>query len=169
MKPLRLLTALLVLGGLAGCYTSEKPLVSAEESVAPYAKMTFQGQDSSDTPAEFTRDGKVYRTVANDGSKLTLLLKPMENDYYVAQLSGPSTSDPNSPEQILYAYLHLDVTNKVADAYRAFGEKKDVRPGLSACKDVICIDDLNAYIDYAKEQIAAGSPPDTKFNLTVEE
>ena len=59
--------------------------------------------------------------------------------------------------------------NKVADAYRAYGTKADERPGLRACKDVICVDDLAAYLAYAKEQVAAGGKPDTSYKLTVEE
>jgi hypothetical protein len=169
MKPMRLVLAALALIGLAGCYTSEKPLVTADEAVAPYARMTFQGKDSSDTPAEFTRDGTTYVTTDNEGTKLTLLLKPVEGDYYVAQLTGPASGDPSSGDQILFAYLRIDVPNKTADAYRAFGEKKDARPGLRECKDVICVDDLAAYVAYAKEQVAAGGPPDTSYTLTVEE
>ena len=169
MKPIRLILAALALAGLTGCYTSDKPLVSTDEAVTPYAKITFQGKGADDKPAAFTRDGKAYVTVGDDGTKLVPLLKPIEGDFYVAQLTGPASSAPDSGDQILYAYLRLDVPNKIADAYRSYGEKKDARPGLRLCKDVICIDDLAAYIAYAKEQVAAGGPPDTKFTVTVEE
>ena len=162
IKPIRFLIAILAAITLAGCYTSEKPLISDDESVAPYAKMTFQGQGASDSPAEFTRDGKHYTTKDNDGTLLRLNLKP-DGDYYIAQLGGKS----GDKDQYLYGYLKLDAGAGTALAYRTFGTKDDARDGLRACNDVICIDNLDAYLAYARAA-AAANKPDTTFKFTAE-
>ncbi len=162
MKPIRLLAALSALIALAACYVTDKPLIGDADSVAPYAKMTFQGNDAGDSVSEFVRDGQHYTTTDNDGTLLTLNLKP-DGDYYVAQLGGRD----GDKDQYLYGYLKLDPAKKTALAYRTFGTKDDVRDGLSACNDVICIDSLDAYVAYAREEAATGKP-DTTFIFTAE-
>jgi hypothetical protein len=162
MKPIRLLAVLCALIALASCYVTDKPLISDAQSVAPYAKMTFQGRDAGDSAAEFTRTGRHYTTTDNDGTVLTLNLRP-DGDYYVAQLGGRD----GDKDQYLYGYLRLDPDKGIATAYRTFGTKDDARDGLRACNDVICIDSLAAYITYAKEEVASGKP-DTTFTLKVE-
>jgi len=166
MKPIRLLLAALAVVGLTACYTSDTPLISDDDAATPFAKITFKGSGADDKPAAFTRDGKVYVTAGEDGEKVFLRLKPVEGDYYVAQMTG--TDKASGEAQILYAYLRIDVAAKTAETYRSYGTKDDVRPGLRACKDVVCIDDLNAYIAYAKEAIAANAKPDTTFSIVVE-
>ena len=164
MKPIRLLLVGLALIGLSGCYTSEQALVTDGDAVAPYAKITFQGRGDDDEPATFTRDGTSY-LAAGEGGDMRLHLKPVDVDFYVAQLSGEGG---DGEAQYLYAYMRLDAAAKVAETWKTVGTKADVRPGLRECKDGICIDDLEAYIAYAKEGIAAGNPPDTTFDIVVE-
>ncbi|HVY51392.1 MAG TPA: hypothetical protein VHA07_07495, partial [Devosia sp.] len=125
------------LSALAACYTSEKPLISDAQSVAPFAKMTFQDNDSSSgEPTVFTRQGKHYVTTAHDdGTVLTLNLKP-DGDYYVMQFGGRH----DGRLEYLFGYVKLDPGAKTAEAYRVFGTKTDVRDGLRLCEGVICID-----------------------------
>lgn len=168
MKPIRILVTLLALVGLSACYTSENALVSDDDAVTPFEKITFHGkageEKPDDKPAVFTRDGKAYISHGED-SDMWLRLKPVEGDFYVAQLSG---TGGDGKTEYLYAYLRIDAANKVADAYRTVGSKADVRPGFHECKDAVCIDDLDVYIAYAKEAVAAGGEPDTSFGIDVE-
>ena len=167
MKPIRFLLAALAMIGLAGCYTSDKPLVTDADSATPFQKITFYNEDNK--PLAFTLDGKAYRAKGESGTPDSLLrLKPIAGDYYVAQLSSDTT--PDSPEgvQILYAYMRVDPANKVADTWKIVGTKADVRPGMRECKDSICIDDLSAYVAYAQEAVTAGAKPDASFKMEAE-
>lgn len=164
MKPIRFLLAALAVVGLTACYTSDKPLISDDDGVTPFEKITFINEkDASSKPITFVHDGKSFLSHSDDGDA-RLHLKPVEGDYYVAQMS----SDGGDGPQVLYAYMRIDVPNKVADMWRMFGTKADVRPGLRECKDAICIDDLNAYIAYGKEAIAAGAKADATMTIEVE-
>jgi hypothetical protein len=163
MKPLRILIAVVALVGLSACYTSKTDLVG-DDAVTPFEAISFTGRGGDSKPAAFTREGNGYVT-DSDGQKLTLLLKPIEGDYYVAQLGG---QNPDGSTEYLYGYLRIDAAAKVADAWRIVGTKADARPGLSECDDVICIDDLEAYIAYAKEAIVAGAAPESTFDIVIE-
>jgi hypothetical protein len=167
MKPIRFAVAALAFAALAGCYTSDKPLITDADSVADYAKITFTDADSDDKPAAFTREGKHY-TTASEGNTVELRLKRIDGDYYVAQMSNPKVEEGDSSPQILYGYLHLDVAGQKAETWRTYGTKDDVRPGLRLCRDAICIDDLDAYVAYAQKAVADGGKPDTVFKLDVE-
>ena len=168
MKPIRILVALVALVGLSACYTSENALVSDDDAVTPFAKITFLGKPGEskpdDKPIAFTRDGKAYVTTGDDG-EMSLRLKPVEGNFYVAQLSGQGG---DGKTEYLYGYIRIDLAAKVADVWRMVGTKDDVRPGLRECKDAVCIDDLAAYVAYGKEAVAAGSPPDSSFVIEVE-
>lgn len=164
MKPIRFLVAALAFAGLAGCYTSERPLIGEADAVADYAKITFQGKDDDSKPAVFTREGAHY-TSSSEGQTTALYLKRIDGDYYVAQLAGPGN---DGSTQVLYGYLHLDVPNKQAEAWRTFGTKDDIQTGFHMCKDAVCIDDLNVYVAYAQKAVADNQKPDTLFALAVE-
>lgn len=167
MKPIRFLFAALAMIGLAGCYTSDKPLVTDADSATPFHKITFYNEDNK--PLDFTLEGKAYRAKGESGAPDSLLrFKPIEGDYYVAQLSSAATDDTSGGVQILYAYMRVDPANKVADTWKIVGTHADVRPGLRECKDSICIDDLNAYVAYAQEAVKAGAKPDATFKMEAE-
>jgi hypothetical protein len=167
MKPIRLLVALVALIGLSACYTSDNALVSDDDAATPFEKITFLGKPGEakpdDKPIAFAREGKAYLTKGDSGD-MWLRLKPVEGDFYVAQLSG----EGDGKTEYLYGYIRIDAAAKVADVWRSVGTKEDARPGLRECKDAVCIDDLAAYIAYAKEAVAAGSAPDSSFVIEVE-
>jgi hypothetical protein len=164
MKPIGLLATLAVCATLAGCYTSDKPLVTDADSVADYAKLVFTSPEPDNQRNEFTREAKHYVTHSEDNT-VKLHLKRVDGDYYVAQLSG---SGPGEAEQMLFGYLHMDVAKGEAQAWRTYATDTDVQPGMHKCKDTVCIDDLNAYIAYAQKAVAAGDKPDSVFKLEVE-
>ncbi|MEJ0013109.1 MAG: hypothetical protein WDM94_10895 [Bauldia sp.] len=167
MKPIRFAVAALACALLAGCYTSDKLLVTDADSVADYSKITFTGSEDDAKPAAFTRADKHYVT-ESDGNTVELRLKRIDGDYYVAQLSNPKVPEGESGAQILYGYLHLDAGKGEAQTWRTYGTKDDVQAGMRMCKDVICIDDLAAYVAYAQKAVADGDKPDSTFKVAVE-
>jgi len=164
MRRLGVLLSIVVLLGLAGCFTADKPLLTDDNSVAPYAKITFAERGSGDTPDVMLREGKVYVAHQKDGDRL-LRFMPVRPDWYVAEMTG---KDEDAAEQRLYALVHLDVANKTAETYASVGDEKDVLPGLRACEAGICIEDLAAYVAHAVAKADAGGKPDTVFDVTIE-
>jgi hypothetical protein len=164
MKPILGLFAVLAIASLSACFTSKEALVG-DDAVAPHAKITFIGQSDDSDPAEFTREGNAYISRKEGEDTVWLHLKPIDGDFYVAQMSGPGD---DGGTEYLFGYIRIDVAAKVADTWKAVGGVSDVRPGLSECDDVICVDDLDAYIAYAQEAIAAGEEPDISFDIVVE-
>ena len=161
MKPIRIVLAVLALIGLSACYTSDKPLVTDDDSVTPFQKITFYNQD--DKPLAFEITGKQYVSHGPDGDAF-LRLKLVDGDYYVAQLTGGE----GDKQQILFGYMRIDPSHTSVDLWKIVGTAADARPGLRECKDAICVDDLNAYIAYAKEGITGGAKPDTTMKIAVE-
>ena len=163
MNPLRHLAVAVICLALAGCFTAKRDLVGSD-AVADHAVITFIGEEDDAEPVTFTRDGNGYITRGDD-QEIWLHLKPVEGDFYVAQLSGP---DDEGGTEYLYGYMRLDVPAGLAEVWLMVGNDTDVRPGLSECDDVICIDDLAAYVGYGQEKVAAGEESDTTFKVTVE-
>jgi hypothetical protein len=162
MNPLRHLAVAVVCLTLAGCFTAKQDLVGSD-AVADHAVITFIGEEDDAEPVTFTRDGNGYLTRGDD-QEIWLHLKPVEENFYVAQLSGPG----DDGMEYLYGYMRLDVAAGLAEVWLMVGSDTDVRPGLSDCEDVICIDDLAAYVAYGQEKVAAGEESDTTFKVTVE-
>jgi hypothetical protein len=160
---LLLLTIGLALG-LAGCFTSEKPLFSDAEAVAPYAKITFS-EVSAKEATVLTRTGKSYVSKQKDDT-ITSRLKPVETGIFFVEMSG---MDKNGKVERLYALLKLDPATGTATSWKAMAQKEDIGPGLRDCKDgTICIDDINAYVALAKAAIDAGGKPDTTYKVKLE-
>lgn len=164
MKLVRFVLAALAVAALSACYTSKSALIG-DDAVTPYTKMTFVGRDGDGEAVVFEKDGTGYLTRGENGQEVRLHLQAVEGDYYVAQLSGPPEE---AGPQFLFGYLRIDPVAKTAETWHSLGTAADVRPGLSLCDDVICIDDLAAYIAYAKEAVAAGAAPDNTFDVTLE-
>jgi hypothetical protein len=161
MKTVRFALAALAFAALAGCYTSDKPLITDAESVADYAKLVFTSAEPDNQRNEFTREGKHYLTKGEDHT-VRLHLKRVDGDYYVAQLTGDSDGET------LFGYLHMDVAKGEAQTWRTYGTDEDLQPGMHKCKDSVCIDDLAVYIAYAQKAVANGDTPDSTFKLEVE-
>jgi hypothetical protein len=163
MKSLRFLAVAILLSALSGCFTSKQDLVG-NDAVADHAVITFLGEEDDAKPITFTRDGNGYVS-RGDGQEIHLHLKPVADDFYVAQLSGPGN---DGGMEYLFGYMRLDVASSLAEVWLMVGSEGDVRPGLSQCEDVICIDDLAAYVAYGQEKVASGEASDTTFKATVE-
>jgi len=164
MRHVRTFAIVASLLGLAGCYTADEPLLTHDNSVAPYAKIVFAEHGSSDAPDVMLRQGKVYVDHQKDSDR-TLRFMPVRPDWYVAEMSG---KDEDAAETLLYALVHLDLANKTAETYASVGDEKDAGPGLRVCEAGVCIEDLGAYIAHALAKADAGGKPDTVFDVTVE-
>jgi hypothetical protein len=149
---------------LAGCYSADAPLLTDDNSVAPYAKITFAERGTGDAPDVMLRQGKLYVDHAKDGDRF-LRFMPVRPDWYVAEMTG---RDEDAAEQRLYALVHLDPDMKTAETYASVADEKDAGPGLRICEAGICIEDLAAYVAHAVAKADAGGKPDTVFDVTVE-
>ena len=164
MRLVRTLFALLPVLALSACFTADKALLTDDNSVAPFASITFVERGSGDAPETLTRQGNAYVDHQKDGDR-TLRFMPVRDKWYVAEMSG---AGEDASMQRLYALVHVDPDNKTAETYASMGDGKDVGPGLRACEAGICIDDLAAYIAHAEAQADAGGKPDTVFDVTVQ-
>jgi hypothetical protein len=150
--------------GLAGCFTAEHPLLTDENSIAPYKTISFNEKGSDDVTI-LTREGKTYVSVGEEG-RLTMRFMPIDRpDWYVAEVAG------NDRGKFLryFALLKVDLTNRTAETYKVLATDGDLRPGLRACgNDTVCVDDLNAYTSLAKVAVDAGAEPDDVYELKIE-
>jgi hypothetical protein len=151
--------------GLAGCFTSETPLLNDANSVAPYAKIAFRDEHSSDLTT-LAREGKAYVSDTSDG-RVTMRFMPTDrSDWFVAQASGPGVTADKI--DLFYAVLRIDLANHRAYAFKSIGDTSDVGPGLRACGDGICIDDVAAYVTRAEASADAGHAADATYVIDVE-
>ncbi len=149
---------------LAGCFSADAPLLTDDNTVAPYAKITFRDK-TSDMPTTLTRTGNAYLATSADGT-LELRFKPTDrSDLYVAQ----ATVEEDGKRTLLFAMIKVDVAKQTAATYKAIAGNEDAGPGLRDCGDgMICIDDLDAYVKHAEAAIDAGAMPDGMYQITVE-
>lgn len=162
MKPFRLMLAALVMTGLAGCYSSETPLIEEADSVAPFSKITFMADN--DDPAAFTREGNHF--FMQDGQEITTLhLKPVENNDYVAQLKG------EKPGELLYGYLRIDTEAKKASLWGNVApmEDEDIPADMKPCSSGsgLCIESIDSYLAHVRPMLS--EDPETVFDITFEE
>jgi hypothetical protein len=149
--------------GLASCFTSDQPLLNDDNSVAPYARITFRDRGSNDASL-LTRQGKAYVAEDSDNA-VTMRFMPLDRpDLYVVEVSGAD----NGEQRRLFAVVKVDFAAGTAATYKAIAEDSDVATGLRQCEDqMICIDDLKAYIASAEAAIDAGHEPDATYDITV--
>jgi hypothetical protein len=164
MRRITAVLAATALLALAGCYTADAPLLTDDNSVAPYAKITFTERGTGDAPDVMEREGKVYVDHQVDGNRF-LRFMAVRPDWYIAEMSG---KDEDGAVQRLYALVHLDVAKNTAETYASVGDETDAGPGLRVCEAGVCIEDLAAYIAHATAKADAGGKPDTVFDVTVE-
>jgi hypothetical protein len=164
-RVLFLLMTLTAALGLGGCFTSDAPLFTDDQAAAPYAKITFARYSAQDDMTTATRTGKAYVTKYDVGS-MTLRFMALGDDLYLTE----SASDVGGKIQLLYAVVRLDATKTKAMAYKVMAHEGDLRPGLSHCGhgEMICIEDVDAYVALAKAAIAAGEEPDTTYSVMFE-
>lgn len=152
---------------LSGCFVSKGPLVDAAKAEFPYKKIVYSDGTSKDTMT-LVHEGTSYllRPKDTDSPGHVLLLK-VADDLYVAQLDFVEDNEV----QYLYSLLKVDLPKKTVASYKAVAGDADANPGpgLSHCneKDAeqVCIDKLDAYVDYARKAIDAGAKPDIVYTI----
>jgi hypothetical protein len=162
-----LFITLLAAFGLAGCFTSDKPLFTDDQAAAPYAKITFAEEGSPEDKTTMTREGKAYVADLDDGT-MTLRFMPLGDNLYLTE----STGEEDGKLLRLYAVVQLDPAQNVAMAHKVMAADSDIGQGLPNCHrqdmDMVCIENVDAYVALAKATIAAGTKPDTTYNVTLE-
>ena len=150
----QLLAVCLVLP-LAGCFTSDSPLIDDVVSTAPFAKISFRfGSDTQ--PMVAVRNGKVYASTGGN-DPFILRFKDYGDGLFVAEMSDEDNFLPPR----LYALLKVDLARGRASAYKTMSSPEDIVPGLRECSGgAVCIDDLDAYAALGRAAIAAGEEPD---------
>lgn len=161
MKLLRALLPVAFLLTLAGCYTSDKPLILGSTADFPFTSFSYT---DGDTPMTFVRSAAGYvLDPPNPEGEVVLLLRKLPSGHYLAQLMGQGSDGKTA---YLYSVVKLDIAGKTAETYRSVRKDEDVGPGLRDCEEgTICIDDLNAYIAKGEASIAAGEEPDTTYEF----
>jgi hypothetical protein len=167
MRAIPIFAVALVTTGLAGCFTSETPLLTEANSVAPYGKISFREQSTQEV-STLTRAGTAYTIPSDDGSgPLTLRFAGTERpNWYVVQVSAPPSG---TGLDLLYAVVRLDLQKREAAAFKAVtADSADNGPGLRPCNDLVCIEDIKAYAAMAMAYADKGGDPDATYEITVE-
>ena len=168
MKARHLLLVVLVGLGLTGCFTADKSLIPDSKAVTPYAKLTFNEKGSPEDRTTMQREGTAYVGTGDNGAKVAMRFMPVGDNLYLTEVSGETDGQLTR----LYALLKFDAAAKVATIYKSVAGKADGGAGLPHCQrqdmDMVCIEDVNAYIALAKAAIAAGEEPVSTYEVKLE-
>ena len=140
---------------LASCFTSSEPLIGPDDATFPFARIDFAEVGQPDNPQTWTRRGDVYVWRVNEEGEALVRLAPVGDDLYLVQLEYPGEKGTER----LYGLIRTDLAAKRVYSYATI--KPDAfaaQPGLSLCDDSVCIDDVEAYLAYARGLVAAGTP-----------
>ncbi|MFO1184165.1 MAG: hypothetical protein U1E56_05200 [Bauldia sp.] len=154
---------------LAGCYTSDRELVSATEAVAPYKKIVYQSVES-DKPTTLVARGSSYAAepVEPGRQPFEFRFKPLGGSLYLAQLKGVE----GKRTQYLFGVVRLDAGAKTAQSFAASASKADQGPDLKPCTKTgadICLTRIEPYVIHALAGIANGDKPFDSYKiLTLE-
>jgi hypothetical protein len=158
-----MLSVALLCLGVAGCFTSKAPLIEADQAVFPHDRIVFVTADRPEDRLTLQRDGDVYlfRPNTDDERYARLRLKDVGDGLYVAQLQSPPGDEDPGP---LYAVLAVS-DDKVASYAAIKPDDFEAVPGLAVCDTSVCIEDMDAYVAYARERISAGLAPDAEYRI----
>ena len=161
MKLRTVLLPILFAVGLAGCFLSDGPLIDPQKAVFPYERIVYK-EETSDDQLVLVHQGDAYLPSGRDSdANVGIRFLPVGDNLYLAEVKGVS----DGKATYLHAILAVDPDKKTARSYAAVGDEKDAAPGLRACHDDICIDDVAAYVARAKAAIAAGGDPDAIYTI----
>jgi hypothetical protein len=162
----RILSILALCLGVAACFTSPAPLIAPEDAAFPFERLTFRPAGDGGEVQTLTRDGDVYRfTNADEPDKHALLrLRAVGENLYVVAFWEPAEDAGRTPT--LYALLAADLpANRVLSYASIKPDDFAPVPGIVPCDREACIEDLDAYVAYAKGRIDAGIPPDVTYEI----
>jgi hypothetical protein len=169
MGYVRMLTVLFAIG-LSGCFVSKKPLIGDDQAVTPFNKITYAEKGSTDTTT-LTKEGAGYVAKGKDGDgEGRVRFMKVGDNLYVAELMFTE----NGADHFLHSFLKVDPSARTAESYRVVADESDnnLPAGLSRCDEAdvkqVCIERLDAYIDYAKAAITAGGKPEVVYQYDAE-
>jgi hypothetical protein len=160
----RVLSLALLCLGLAACFTSEEPLIGAGDAVFPLERIVFAEVSRPDDTQTWTRKGDAYSWRIDEGDEREALmrLKAAGENLYVVQMEFSEAGEARR----LYALLLADVPAKRVYSYASIKpDAFEAQSGLSICDGSVCIEDLDAFVAYAKGRIDAGVPPDAEYEI----
>ncbi|MCW5697965.1 MAG: hypothetical protein KIS96_14690 [Bauldia sp.] len=161
LRALAVLLPLAVL--LAGCFTSEEPLLAAADADFPFERIVYAAEDGS--TSTLVRQGDGY--VAPDDTSVTVLLQSFGEGLYFVQLAGV---DETGEPQALYA-VAIDADGEI-HLYRMLAQPQDLAEGgVPRCEGEIeevdfgCLTDPAQLVNVVRAAIAAGEPPDAVLTV----
>lgn len=160
-----LIALLMTTLALAGCFSSDGPLFTDDQAVAPYARIAFVSTEHPEEKVSLVRKGNIY--FEDKARPDSYRFMPLGDDLYVAEQTDTQGFR-------LYGLVRLDATKHVALVYASLASDDDVGPDLPKCEQqgndfqlTICIKSLDTYIAHAKASIASGEKP-AIYKLTLE-
>lgn len=161
---LAIITALLI--GLTGCFKSGEALINADNADFPFTTLTYV-EAGGDDKITLERDGDRYLNIAeNEGAYVRL--QTISENLYVVQI----TTTDSGQSSYLYGLIRVAPDRKSFEIVKGFAGSGDLeaarqgQPGLSVCDDdMICVESLKSYVDYARAAPAADNP--AKFQILV--
>ncbi len=152
---------------LAACFASKAPLIPPGNAAFPVERLTFKGDTGDMQTLEHVGDAYRVGPPDKDGRYALLRLAPAGDDIYVAEMWAEGKQDEGG---VLHALLVVDRAAGEIASYAALRpEGFEPVPGLSSCDSNACIEDLDAYVAYAKARIAAGVAPDVVYHIVAME
>jgi hypothetical protein len=147
---------------LASCFTSKEPLIGPGDAAFPYERIDFAEVGQPDNPQTWTHQGDAYvwRPKPDEDGEALVRLKAIGDGLYLVQLEYPGEKGTER----LYGVIRADLAAMRVYSYATIKpDAFEPLPGLSLCDSSVCIDDVDAYLGYAKSLIAAGTPPEAEY------
>lgn len=160
----KLLLVVVLSAGLAGCFTSDGPLITVEEADFPFQTIIFS-QEGEQEQINLQRQSIGYVGISDDAAPITFLFKRMSDDLFLVQVSGESEDEGT---QYLYGALLVDLEAQTAKAYATIADESEIpaEAGLSFCgRGLVCLTDLDAYTSFVQGVIARGAEPDLTYTI----
>jgi hypothetical protein len=167
LQVLRLGPVLALCLTVSGCFVSDAPLIGPDQASFPFERIVFEVDDRPGEPQVLARDGDAYRLTSPDSPDRTALLRLVAagDGAWVAQMwPPPEAGEKDIP--FLYALLVVGDGGAEVSAFAAMKPDDFVpQDGLVPCDNGVCIGSLEAYVAYARAQVAAGTPPETVYRI----
>jgi hypothetical protein len=147
---------------VAGCYASEKPMISAAESDHGYRRIIYVAEGSTTNNIVLERANGSYRLVGGQQGE-EIRFKRLSTDIYVAQFKTKS----GGRDAYLYGLLRVDQRSGSVKSYASIFKSSNALPAgfLSCFERWICFEKFATYTDLALKLVKAQATPDTTYKI----
>ena len=172
MRPGYMVLIALMLPLLTGCYQAVKPMISDEDAVFPFTRLTYKEVGENE---QFTlvRKGDEYID-PEDETAPKVRFRELRPNVYLAQgrfgiedaefySLAVVEADLSKPEVVLHAGF-ADKSGPPADKLADHGFA-----GCDHLENMICLDNIDSYLTYALARLDGGETPDIKFEIISHE